>query len=97
VWTTTPSRSPSFGACSGCAGPTAQRVSRPGRARTISRCCPSSIVDWPGSSRPLRTGRLDEAREQLRPLLEAEPRWADFVRSLADRELLPNADKLLEG
>ena len=42
-------------------------------------------------------GRLDEARELLRPLLEAEPRWADFVRSLADRELLPNADKLPEG
>ena len=43
------------------------------------------------------TGRLDEAREWLRPLLEAEPRWGDFVRSLADRELLPNAGKLLEG
>ena len=43
------------------------------------------------------TGRLEEARELLRPLLEAEPRWADLVRSIADRELLPNADKLLEG
>jgi uncharacterized Ntn-hydrolase superfamily protein len=42
------------------------------------------------------TGQLEEARDLLRPLLEAEPRWADFVRSLADRELLPNADKLLE-
>lgn len=42
------------------------------------------------------TGQLVEARELLRPLLEAEPRWADLVRSLADRELLPNADKLLE-
>jgi uncharacterized Ntn-hydrolase superfamily protein len=42
------------------------------------------------------TGRLAEARELLQPLLEAEPRWADLVRSLADRELLPNADRLLE-
>jgi hypothetical protein len=43
------------------------------------------------------TGRLDEAREWLRPLLEEEPRWADFVRTLADRDLVPNADKLLDG
>ncbi|HEY6836209.1 MAG TPA: DUF1028 domain-containing protein [Gaiellaceae bacterium] len=43
------------------------------------------------------TGRLDEAREGLRPLLEEEPRWADFIRSLADREILPNADQLLDG
>jgi uncharacterized Ntn-hydrolase superfamily protein len=42
------------------------------------------------------TGHLDEARELLRPFLEDEPRWGDLVRSLADRELLPNADKLLE-
>jgi uncharacterized Ntn-hydrolase superfamily protein len=42
-------------------------------------------------------GQLDEARELLRQLLETEPRWGDFIRSLADRELLPNADKLLEG
>ena len=43
------------------------------------------------------TGQLDEARESLAPLLEAEPRWADFIRTLADRELLPNARELLEG
>jgi uncharacterized Ntn-hydrolase superfamily protein len=42
------------------------------------------------------TGQIEEAREQLQPLLEDEPRWADFVRTLADRELLPNARKLLE-
>ena len=41
-------------------------------------------------------GNLAEARELLQPLLEAEPRWADLLRSLADRKLLPNADKLLE-
>jgi uncharacterized Ntn-hydrolase superfamily protein len=43
------------------------------------------------------TGQLADARASLQPLLEAEPRWADFFRSLADRELLPNADKLLDG
>jgi uncharacterized Ntn-hydrolase superfamily protein len=42
-------------------------------------------------------GRVDEARALLRPLLEAEPRWGDFVRSLADRELLPHADELLDA
>jgi uncharacterized Ntn-hydrolase superfamily protein len=41
-------------------------------------------------------GQLDEARELLRPVLEDEPRWGDLIRSLADRKLLPNADKLLE-
>lgn len=43
------------------------------------------------------TGRLDEGRGLLRPLLEEEPRWGDFVRSLADRKLLPNARELLDG
>ena len=42
-------------------------------------------------------GRLDDARELFRPLLESEPRWAEFMRSLADRELLPNAAELLDG
>jgi len=42
-------------------------------------------------------GQVDEARAQLRPLLQAEPRWGDFIRTLADQEVLPNADKLLEG
>jgi uncharacterized Ntn-hydrolase superfamily protein len=42
-------------------------------------------------------GQLDEARALLAPLLEAEPRWADFIRTLADRELLPNARELLDA
>ena len=42
-------------------------------------------------------GQTGQARELLEPLLETEPRWADFVRTLADRELLPNARELLEG
>jgi uncharacterized Ntn-hydrolase superfamily protein len=43
------------------------------------------------------SGRVDEARELLRPLLDTEPRWGDFVRTLADRELLPHAGELLDG
>jgi uncharacterized Ntn-hydrolase superfamily protein len=43
------------------------------------------------------TGRVDEARELLRPLLESEPRWGDFVRTLAARDLLPHAGELLDG
>jgi uncharacterized Ntn-hydrolase superfamily protein len=41
-------------------------------------------------------GQVAEARALLAPLLEAEPRWADFIRSLADRELLPHAAELLD-
>jgi uncharacterized Ntn-hydrolase superfamily protein len=43
------------------------------------------------------SGELEQARKELKPLLEAEPRWADFVRTLGDRELLPHAAELLEG
>jgi uncharacterized Ntn-hydrolase superfamily protein len=43
------------------------------------------------------SGQIDEARDQLRPLLEAEPRWGDFVRTLAGRDLLPHAAELLDG
>ncbi len=42
-------------------------------------------------------GRLDEARELFRPLLAEEPRWREFVRTLADRNLLPHAAELLDG
>ena len=42
------------------------------------------------------TGQVGEARELLQPLLDAEPRWADFVRTLADRGLLPHAAELLQ-
>ena len=42
------------------------------------------------------TGQMAEARELLQPLLDAEPRWADFVRTLADRGLVPHAAELLE-
>jgi uncharacterized Ntn-hydrolase superfamily protein len=42
------------------------------------------------------SGQVGDARELLQPLLQAEPRWADFVRTLAVRELLPHAAELLE-
>ena len=42
------------------------------------------------------TGQVAEARELLQPLLDAEPRWADFVRTLAYRGLLPHAAELLQ-
>jgi len=42
------------------------------------------------------TGQVAEARELLQPLLDGEPRWADFVRTLADRGLVPHAAELLE-
>jgi len=51
---------------------------------------------WAGIFTATSTGRIDEARAQLQPLLDEEPRWADFVRSLADRDLLPHASELLE-
>ncbi len=52
---------------------------------------------WAAIFTATATGRIDEAREELRPLVEAEPRWGDFVRTLADRDLLPHAAELLEG
>ena len=45
---------------------------------------------------PTATGQVAEAQELLQPLLDAEPRWADFVRTLADRGLLPHAAELLQ-
>jgi uncharacterized Ntn-hydrolase superfamily protein len=42
------------------------------------------------------TGQVAEARKLFQPLLESEPRWADFVRTLADRGLMPRAAELLE-
>jgi len=42
-----------------------------------------------------QAGDLRRARELLAPLLVEEPRWADFVRALAGRGLVPDADELL--
>jgi uncharacterized Ntn-hydrolase superfamily protein len=42
-----------------------------------------------------QAGDIARARELLAPLLAEEPRWADFVRALAARGLVPDADELL--
>jgi uncharacterized Ntn-hydrolase superfamily protein len=40
-------------------------------------------------------GDVDRARALLAPLLDEEPRWADYARALAERGFLPHADELL--
>jgi uncharacterized Ntn-hydrolase superfamily protein len=69
----------------------------PGPSEEQLEVLPELDRTWAGIFAATGTGQIDEARELLQPLLEAEPRWADFVRTLADRELLPNAAELLEG
>lgn len=69
----------------------------PGPSEEDLEALPELDRHWAAIFGATATGQLDEARRLLRPLVEAEPRWADFVQTLADRELLPNADKLLEG
>jgi uncharacterized Ntn-hydrolase superfamily protein len=69
----------------------------PGPSEEQLEVLPELDRTWAGIFAATGTGQIDEARELLQPLLEAEPRWADFVRTLADRELLPNAVELLEG
>jgi uncharacterized Ntn-hydrolase superfamily protein len=69
----------------------------PGPSAEDLEVLPELDVRWAGIFSAASTGHMDEARELLRPLLHEEPRWADFIRSLADLELLPNAGKLLDG
>ena len=40
-------------------------------------------------------GDVDRARALLAPLLAEEPRWADYIRVLGGRGLLPHADELV--
>jgi uncharacterized Ntn-hydrolase superfamily protein len=40
-------------------------------------------------------GDIQRGRAVLRPLLEEEPRWADYMRALRDAGELPHADELL--
>jgi uncharacterized Ntn-hydrolase superfamily protein len=42
------------------------------------------------------SGQVEAGRELLRPLLDEEPRWGDFVRAIAARNLMPHAAELLE-
>ena len=69
----------------------------PGPTEEDLAALPELDRTWAAIYAATATGRLDEARALLRPLLEVEPRWGDFVRTLADRELLPNAAELLDG
>ena len=41
-------------------------------------------------------GDVEHARELLAPLLAEEPRWADYVRTLGGRGLIPHADQLVD-
>ena len=69
----------------------------PGPSEEQLEVLPELDRTWARIFAATATGRVGEARELLQPLLEAEPRWADFVRTLADRDLLPNAAELLEA
>ena len=69
----------------------------PGPSEDDLEALPELDRRWAAIFGATAAGRLDEARGRLRPLLEEEPRWSDFVRSLGDRELLPNARELLDG
>jgi uncharacterized Ntn-hydrolase superfamily protein len=52
-------------------------------------------VSWAEIMDAGQAGDVARARELLAPLLAEEPRWADFVRALAARGLVPDADELL--
>jgi uncharacterized Ntn-hydrolase superfamily protein len=69
----------------------------PGPSEDELEVLPELDRRWAAIFGATAAGRRDEARGLLRPLLEEEPRWGDFVRSLADRELVPNARELLDG
>jgi len=69
----------------------------PGPSEDELEVLPEFDRRWAAIFGATASGRLGEARGLLRPLLEEEPRWGDFVRSLADRGLLPNARELLDG
>jgi uncharacterized Ntn-hydrolase superfamily protein len=52
-------------------------------------------VSWAEIMDAGQAGDVARAPELLAPLLAAEPRWADFVRALSARGLVPDADELL--
>jgi uncharacterized Ntn-hydrolase superfamily protein len=69
----------------------------PGPSEADLGALPELDRRWAAIFRATASGELVEARHLLGPLLEEEPRWGDFLRTLADRELLPNAAELLDG
>jgi uncharacterized Ntn-hydrolase superfamily protein len=69
----------------------------PGPSEEDLAAMPELDRTWAHIYAATATGRIHEARALLQPLLDAEPRWAYFVRTLADRDLLPHAGELLDG
>ena len=69
----------------------------PGPSQDDLDALPELDRQWAAIFAATATGELARARQLLGPLLEAEPRWAEFVRTLADRDLVPNAAELLDG
>ena len=69
----------------------------PGPTEDDLAALPTLDRTWARIYNAAAIGRVDEARELLLPLLEREPRWGDFLRSLADRGLLPHAGELLDA
>jgi uncharacterized Ntn-hydrolase superfamily protein len=53
-------------------------------------------VRWAAILDAVQKGDLDQGRSLLAPLLKQEPRWASYVRALADLDLVPRARELLD-
>lgn len=72
-------------------------VSREDRRAEAARNAGLAEIDvrWAEILDAAHAGELEQARELLAPLFAAEPRWADYVRALADAGELPHADELL--
>jgi uncharacterized Ntn-hydrolase superfamily protein len=56
---------------------------------------PELDLRWARIVAAARADDLETARTLLEPLLEAEPRWGDYARLLAARDLLPHVEALL--
>jgi uncharacterized Ntn-hydrolase superfamily protein len=69
----------------------------PGPTSHDLEALPELDRQWAAIFAATASGDLAQARQLFAPLLEAEPRWGDFVRTLADRDLLPHAAELLDG
>ena len=66
----------------------------PGAVDAVRRL-PELDVRWSEIFAALRDGDVERARDLVRPLFDAEPRWRGYVASLAAHGLLPRADELL--
>lgn len=52
-------------------------------------------LTWARIEAALHAGDLEGARKLFQPLLDSDPRWVEYVRSLVDRGLLQRGDELL--